>query len=1559
MLLQVSLALVLLTWGGCSGDDGKKSHKSEGEGEGEGGTVDAGLPDQGEPDGQDTGGIEDTGPVDTGVTPTPDVETSCTGNAECPDFQFCLEGRCRPGNACNRFAPCPRDAVCDPLLHRCVPVECREGTDCPDVQTCREGLCFGPERSCAAAETLKAGELVQGTLVLGATNFSATCLDTSPSRETIYRFTLEEEQDALISVDTQGFIPVVYLRSDCDAESADLICEAPKSNTVSARVYAPRLAAGDYFVYLDSTARQNPNNAFTIKLDLFPPSMAGGPSCEEPAVLTIPGERGEVSIMGVTSGSEEDAAANNCGSPGTAAYYKLDLQAAAKVSVTLQSPFERASAELVLDTCGEVAGRLACIRPNTQKVLRNAEPGSYYIVVAGPSAGYVLTIKLEDPLPPPANDSCDSPEDVVLVPGQPASVEIDTSQSEHDYQGACTAADAPDVVYRLLVPEAPELGSAFRLTATLRSSADPTAGIVLRASCGQGALGCARANAPIVLDRIVQAGEYFLIVDGHGDQAVDLMLEEYLLPVVVESCEEYGEIIFLDGEARIQGDLVDAERDVNDWACWCTPWAGCNEGPDHVWHFHLDSPKVVTARFEGDQGQVIAHLRNSSCNDDSAQAGCMNSWDMQELTQLMPVGDHFVVIRSSYFDTPARYEIVVTAVDPPPPPANDTCDAPEELVASQEQTWLHVDLNWAFDSGRGGCSNMGQPDVVYRLVVEQDSLLSMGMNYGDFEPIVYLRRACDSENMQDEQFCTWVYPWQTTNLNVPAGDYFLWVETPGNRGAIDMWITVTPPPPNDTCEGAEELTLDDNGQAWFHVDLRAAWDSGGGTCGGWGNMDSVYRVVLEQESNVQFTVSCCAFSPIVYMRRVCDSGSWEDELGCTWVYDWQPGILQNVPAGEYYVWVENTSGPGEVDMSITVAPPPPNDSCAQPEELEVPEGGGQVSVHADLAFATDSGGSDGCGAWGWPDLVYHFTLNDAANLYFEHRGGNANPVIYLRRVCDASWEEQGCLQIYPWQSGRMRNVPPGEYWLWVDGDQARPVDFMMDVQELPPPEPGESCELPFELGIGGPDGGTMRVEGDFNDSTPDLGDWWCGSAQSGDRVYMLQLEQTSEVRWIGEASEGMHVQLRTECHLADDQDWGWLPCWNFWGRGESTFTALPAGTYYFVVRANDPNQWNGSFSLEVRVRPMPVWVENDVCEEAPALSIVGNRATALGNTLGAGDERSLECSMPGGPDVFYTLELERRSRVTLDLRTYDFGGTPALLSSCDPEAEPIICGWDSAMVDAGLYYVMVEGMNPLNSGDFRINVLVDPLRLEGEACDPERRDCDTGLFCGGDGTCQPLGFSGAHLWAVRSDNSGIDRIDLETGEVVETIESPGYLWSGRHCGLALDDQNRLYMFVPEEGLWRRDPSDGNGWQGHGWFEWWFSQEVRGLSFTDGQLLIATSDRVQYWDVNGQFATRDLWVPWTIMGGAELFDDLLYYTSWGVEGANRSISVVDQGGGGVDQWPMWEFNETYGTALVGDKLLVSEMWDNRVHVIDLATGQKIYELMLPQAPACGLAVQWEL
>jgi len=475
----------------------------------------------------------------------------------------------------------------------------------------------------------------------------------------------------------------------------------------------------------------------------------------------------------------------------------------------------------------------------------------------------------------------------------------------------------------------------------------------------------------------------------------------------------------------------------------------------------------------------------------------------------------------------------------------------------------------------------------------------------------------------------------------------------------------------------------------------------------------VYKLELENREKVSILVEAPHFDSVLYVRKE-DCSDIETEVACNDDASPTPGgspdqhhsrIEQIFEPGTYYVFVDGYSsgnGPFKLHVELTDVPPLA-ELCSKSGALAI---GTPTNGTTEGAF--DNGSATcGDGAHG-PDTVYSLAIDRRERVRIIEHSDDFAPVVHLRSRCEDAQSSIGCSDSggSDHEATFVGLLDPGSYSVFADAAQ-RDADgkFTLTAEtsaELGSGAHGEKCADAIPLTKS-----EHTVTGDTFTAKDDVAGR-CGGAGAPDVVYRLEVGARTRFTAHVTREEGAHVLvLMRGCDGGKSE----LDC------GKSIDHILAPGSYFLAVDGESPASF-GMFAFDWATHDTH---SQDVACRAPAPLREGE--TLTGTTLGgAVDKFSPSCAASdntgGAPDVVYQLVVAARKRVKLHLHTAGWGAVLSVRRSCldgtrtAAGANEVECrADDSADVDfdsvlnAGTYFVVVDGKEPSNAGGFSLQYL--------------------------------------------------------------------------------------------------------------------------------------------------------------------------------------------------------------------------------------------------------------
>lgn len=475
-----------------------------------------------------------------------------------------------------------------------------------------------------------------------------------------------------------------------------------------------------------------------------------------------------------------------------------------------------------------------------------------------------------------------------------------------------------------------------------------------------------------------------------------------------------------------------------------------------------------------------------------------------------------------------------------------------------------------------------------------------------------------------------------------------------------------------------------------------------GTCVRGGAPEQVYQLEVTARSQVSAVLQS-SYDGALYLQRAC--GQQQSEIACN---DDAPDTNRSqvdatLEPGTYFLVVDGYADEaGDFELIVSVsglqsvaavcddAPPlPPGQRVS-----------GTTAGTANYFQATCARGAQS------PDRVYSLDVPSPSRLRVRQQSDH-DGALHVRRTCNDPTSEVICNDDFGADERRSivtTMVSAGRHYVYADGFGSDNSGNFTLIAELTAESGGgtsaDQCSSPGAAAVGQQLGvDTFDARDDYAGS--------CGGGGAADQVFELQLAGRSRVRaTINEAEFDGVMYLRSAC----DNDATEVSCEQFALFNPSTFTAeVPAGTYFLFVDGQS-NAAFGSAQLNIVVDDLQALDRS--CRRAPMIR-AGRVIT--GDTRSESDRFHATCA--GGAqsnDVVYRLRLARRQLVRINLTsTSDWDGALHLRRTCTDASTEIACNDDhndnrhsfiETTLDAGMYFVVVDGFQTNNAGTYTLDV---------------------------------------------------------------------------------------------------------------------------------------------------------------------------------------------------------------------------------------------------------------
>ncbi len=613
----------------------------------------------------------------------------------------------------------------------------------------------------------------------------------------------------------------------------------------------------------------------------------------------------------------------------------------------------------------------------------------------------------------------------------------------------------------------------------------------------------------------------------------------------------------------------------------------------------------------------------------------------------------------------------LTGITSGPPPANDDCDNAIALTVNPDLacgTVTHATtLDATASSQPDDVTGTPNNDVWFSFVATQSihtiSLLNivsvmgtstdMGMGLYDGSG------GCSALTLVDDSD-----PEVFVAGGLTAGTtYYLrvydWFSDLDHAQEFDVCIGTPPPPPaNDECSGAIDLTVYDTGASAGNEtagDTTYATDSNQHpSCDNYGtNLDVWYTFTVPAGTDsVMVLTSGPAGNDIE--AALYDGGCNGTELDCQ--NNGSSKIFPGLVAGTTYtlqVWHDDFNA-GAFDIVIEKTPSAPaNDECSDAIDLTVYDYGAGAGneTDGDTTFATDSGMHPTCDDYGTNlDVWYTFTLPAGETSVLVKTAGATGNNIEAALYDSCGGNELDCQN--NGSSKLFTGLTAGTSYtlqVWHDDFNAGPFNIVLEKEPTGTPA-NDDCDNAIALTVNPDDTCGVTTHGTTINATassqPDdvIGDpnndVWFSFVATND-AHIVKLLNVSAI--IGSSTDmGMGLYDGTNgCNsltFVQDSD-----------PETMTVTGLTVGTtYYLRVYGYDASNDGQEFDVCIATPPPPP--ANDTCDTAEALTVSSTCTPVIGSNYSASDSGvpSPGCGNYQGGDIWYSIQVPASGHVVIE-----------------------------------------------------------------------------------------------------------------------------------------------------------------------------------------------------------------------------------------------------------------------------------------------------------------------
>jgi len=473
--------------------------------------------------------------------------------------------------------------------------------------------------------------------------------------------------------------------------------------------------------------------------------------------------------------------------------------------------------------------------------------------------------------------------------------------------------------------------------------------------------------------------------------------------------------------------------------------------------------------------------------------------------------------------------------------------------------------------------------------------------------------------------------------------------------------------------------------------------------------ERVYEIQIEQRAQLVADLST-GYDGALYLRAQCGAGediACNDDAGGSTT---RSHVDATLDPGTYYLVVDGYGdAAGTYDLVVQATPLRALSAvCGAADALPLGQPvSGTTEGSQDYFQATCGGGARA------PDHVYRLDITQRSRLRVRQES-NHDGVLYMRRSCAEPTSEFACNDdLGDTRHSEIRTVvDPGTYFVYSDGYSGgdQPASGSYTIRADTAPEAGgsaagETCQAPLALRSGtAAQIDTFEAGDDYSGS--------CGGQGAPDVVYGFDLTARSrvEVRVANPAFTGaMYVQRTCGDTSTEVACGAFTPGARAADAPPQLDTILPRGHYVLVIDGANAEEFG---SAEITLQVSDVAALERACAAAPLLH-PGH--TENGTTVGGQDRFHASCAEgTASNDVMYRLRLTRRSTVRISMSS-DFDGALYLRRDCTDGATEVVCNDDTGdnrhsqldtTLDAGTYFVFVDGFRSGNQGSYSLDVQV-------------------------------------------------------------------------------------------------------------------------------------------------------------------------------------------------------------------------------------------------------------
>jgi hypothetical protein len=487
--------------------------------------------------------------------------------------------------------------------------------------------------TCQAPTVIAAGHVYTGSTEEGTDDAEGSCAGSSGGKERVYRLDLATRQRVVIEVSAE-FDSVLYVRhGDCADDSAEVKCNddaGPKRSRIDAV-----LDAGSYFVFVDGYG----DEAGAYRLQVL---SRDAPTLADVCRAARPLAAASRVVGALTDGFDNVNASCGREAKGIDAPFRFDIGTRSRVRLVERSTDFRPVVH-VRRVCEDGATEVGCgdsgFSDDEAAWVGVLDAGAYWVFADGAEEGIPGGFTLSAETAPesagsssgaPPGDSCG---DAVQLTGLSGRVEGDTFAAKDDVPISCAPNGGADVVYRL------DLARRSRVTARLVGDESSHA-LAFERACGERTteLACG-----LLVDRVVEPGPYFLVVDGARPESLGKFGLAYRVRDMVDveaACTRVPSLPFQRKETGTTAGAADK------FSSACGVRSLSQGAPDRVYRLSIARRMQVRLTLEAQGFRGVLSLRRV-CAEDGSELKCAEASDDASTATLVTVldpGTYYAVV---------------------------------------------------------------------------------------------------------------------------------------------------------------------------------------------------------------------------------------------------------------------------------------------------------------------------------------------------------------------------------------------------------------------------------------------------------------------------------------------------------------------------------------------------------------------------------------------------------------------------------------------------------------------------------------------------------------------------------------------------------------------------------------------------------------------------------------------------------------------------------------------------------------------------------------------------